>query len=182
MALARLPVNLHGAGEEFSDRPRCVSAPIAAFLRLYNDHVDDDRRQHLYGLAAAVVDTAAAPVVERERARLLVEWGDELWAQRGRWSIFDRLRRALGRRRRARDYEAAARSAIHAIAKAQVDPHPQTLALVERLVEAGVGRPDADAMPTAAGAALAGHGRGPAQGTGSQHGDPGRRTRLGADQ
>ena len=36
------------AGEPFSDRPRCVDPVIAAFLRTYNDGLDDSRRQDLY--------------------------------------------------------------------------------------------------------------------------------------
>ena len=36
------------AGERFSDRPRSVCPVIAAFLRSYNDQVDDRRRQDLY--------------------------------------------------------------------------------------------------------------------------------------
>src|ERR1044072_7923842 len=36
------------AGEPFSDRPRCVDPVIAAFLRTYNDGLDDRRRQDLY--------------------------------------------------------------------------------------------------------------------------------------
>ena len=33
------------AGEEFSDHPQSVSRPIGAFLRLYNDALDEDRRR-----------------------------------------------------------------------------------------------------------------------------------------
>jgi hypothetical protein len=33
------------AGERFGDRPRAVCPVIAAFLRRYNDSVDDVRRQ-----------------------------------------------------------------------------------------------------------------------------------------
>jgi hypothetical protein len=35
------------AGERFSDRPRSVSRALAAFLRGYNDLLDDKRRQDL---------------------------------------------------------------------------------------------------------------------------------------
>ena len=61
------------AGERFSDRPRSVSPVIAAFLRTYNDRLDDARRQDLYPCAAAVVGTRAARAVERERARMCAE-------------------------------------------------------------------------------------------------------------
>src|SRR5215217_6051312 len=55
------------AHEPFSDRPPSVSPTIGAFLRTYNDGLDDERRQDLYGVAAAIVGTAARRAVERER-------------------------------------------------------------------------------------------------------------------
>ena len=55
------------AHEPFSDRARSISPTIGAFLRTYNDGLDDLRRQDLYALAAAVVGTAARRAVERER-------------------------------------------------------------------------------------------------------------------
>ena len=55
------------ADEPFSDRSRSVSPVIGAFLRTYNDGLDDDRRQDLYAVAAAVVGTRARPAIERER-------------------------------------------------------------------------------------------------------------------
>jgi len=55
------------ADEPFSDRSPSISPTIGAFLRTYNDGVDDDRRQDLYSVAAAVVGTASRRSVERER-------------------------------------------------------------------------------------------------------------------
>src|ERR671931_694026 len=55
------------AHEPFSDRARSVSPTIGAFLRTYNDGVDDVRRQDLYPVAAAIVGTAARRAVERQR-------------------------------------------------------------------------------------------------------------------
>src|SRR4051794_30906832 len=55
------------AGERFSDRARSISPVIGALLRTYNDGVDDERRQDLYRLAAAIVGTAGSRDVERER-------------------------------------------------------------------------------------------------------------------
>jgi hypothetical protein len=55
------------AHEPFGDRGRSVSPTIGAFLRTYNDGLDDVRRQHLYPVAAAIVGTAARRAVERER-------------------------------------------------------------------------------------------------------------------
>jgi len=55
------------AHEPFSDRPPSVSPTIGAFLRTYNDGLDDARRQDLYAVAAAVVGSARGRGVERRR-------------------------------------------------------------------------------------------------------------------
>jgi len=56
------------AKEPFTDRPATISPVIGAFLRTYNDGLDDGRRQDLYPLASLIVGTAASRAVERERA------------------------------------------------------------------------------------------------------------------
>jgi hypothetical protein len=56
------------AEEPFTDRPATISPVIGAFLRTYNDGLDDGRRQDLYPLAALIVGTSAGRAVERERA------------------------------------------------------------------------------------------------------------------
>lgn len=56
------------AEEPFTDRPATISRVIGAFLRTYNDGLDDVRRQDLYPLASLIVGTAAGRAVERERA------------------------------------------------------------------------------------------------------------------
>gem|GEM_PF-2056165 len=66
------------AGERFSDRPRTASPVIAAFLRTYNDGLDDERRQDLYQLASVIVGTAAARAVERERMSRCLEFARSL--------------------------------------------------------------------------------------------------------
>jgi hypothetical protein len=55
------------AAERFSDRSATVSPVIGAFLRTYNDGLDDARRQHLLPIAALIVGTAAGRAVEEER-------------------------------------------------------------------------------------------------------------------
>jgi hypothetical protein len=60
------------AGGRFTDHPSCVSPVIAAFLRGYNDGLDDERRQTLRPLAAACVGTGGGDRrVERARRRLI---------------------------------------------------------------------------------------------------------------
>jgi hypothetical protein len=55
------------AHEPFSDRAPSISPTIGAFLRTYNDGVDDERRQDLYAVAAAVVGSARGRATERRR-------------------------------------------------------------------------------------------------------------------
>jgi hypothetical protein len=68
------------AGESFSDRPATVSPVIAAFLRTYNDGVDEDRRQALYPLASLIVGTTSSRAVERERVSRCLEFARQLGA------------------------------------------------------------------------------------------------------
>jgi hypothetical protein len=68
------------AGEPFSDRPRNASPVIGAFLRTYNDGLDDERRQDLYPLASLIVGSARRRAVERERASRCLEFARGLGA------------------------------------------------------------------------------------------------------
>jgi hypothetical protein len=47
------------AGERYSDRPRCACPALVAFLRGYNDGLDDAHRQDLIALAPELVGTRA---------------------------------------------------------------------------------------------------------------------------
>lgn len=62
------------ADEPFSDRPQSACPVIAAFLRAYNDWVDDRWRQDLYAYAAKVVGTRSTIAVEGQRAQMCREW------------------------------------------------------------------------------------------------------------
>jgi hypothetical protein len=68
------------AHEPFSDRPASTSAVIGAFLRTYNDGIDDDRRQDLYPLAALIVGTDRHRGVEAERASRCLAYARTLGA------------------------------------------------------------------------------------------------------
>jgi len=68
------------ADEPFSDRPANASPVIGAFLRTYNDGVDNELRQDLYPLAASIVGTAAGRSVERDRASRCLEFAHTLGA------------------------------------------------------------------------------------------------------
>lgn len=62
------------AHEPFSDRPESVCPVIAAFLRSYNDRVDQRRRQDLFRYAARAIGTRADGATERERAQTCLRW------------------------------------------------------------------------------------------------------------
>ena len=62
------------AHERFSDRAPSISPTIGAFLRTYNDGLDDERRQDLYSISAAIIGTKARKKVERERVSLCLEF------------------------------------------------------------------------------------------------------------
>jgi hypothetical protein len=65
------------AGEPFGDHPASVCPVIAAFLRSYNDHIDDGRRQELYRYAAHSVGTRADAGTEQVRAEMCLRWARE---------------------------------------------------------------------------------------------------------
>lgn len=124
------------AGEPFSDHPQSVCPVIAAFLREYNDRIDDRRRQDLYEFASLAVGTRGSRAVRAVRARMCVEWMDARRAERRRG-----LLRLLPRRRAAAvhlDPEAAGRLAgayAGRIASGRrAGEHEAALDFVERLV------------------------------------------------
>ena len=64
------------AGEEWSDKPKCVCPVIGAFLRTWNDGLPNDaeRTRLLQPLIMKVMDTKATKEVEFARAMLCVDW------------------------------------------------------------------------------------------------------------
>jgi hypothetical protein len=134
------------AGEPFSDHPHSVSRPIAAFLRRYNDLLDDRRRQDLYPYAAKAVGTVAEPEVEDARVERLLGWADALWLRR-RWPLRCSLLTARRRRQRVSHAEAAASYAIRAIPKLCEETHTAVLALVDELIAIGASEPAAAERP-----------------------------------
>ncbi len=61
------------ADERFSDRPSCACPAVTAFLRGYNDQLDDERRQDLYAIASLLVGSRRAETVTTERAEALID-------------------------------------------------------------------------------------------------------------
>jgi hypothetical protein len=124
------------ADEPFSDHPHSVSRPIGAFLRRYNDLLDDRRRQDLYPYAARVVGTTATPDVEEERVERLLKWADQLWMRR-RWPARCRITSTRRHRQRTSHPEAAGSYAIRAIPKLTDEMHASALALIDELILVG---------------------------------------------
>jgi hypothetical protein len=110
------------AHELFSDRARSVSPTIGAFLRTYNDGLDDVRRQHLYPVAAAIVGTAASRTVERERVNRCLAFACQQGA------------RLAGRRAALGLAAPGAAGAWAARAALEADAHDEALSLVDELV------------------------------------------------
>jgi len=146
------------AREPFSARPHSVSPSIAAFLRAYNDLVDDERRSDLYAYAAKSVGTAAPESVEVFRTSRLVAWGN---AMRCRHALSRRIFGALRGRalaRRSMSCEGAGRYAARSIRRSDDASHAAALALVDDLIGMGAGGGPwalAEAWPSAVPPALA---------------------------
>jgi hypothetical protein len=62
------------AGEPFSDHPQCASPVLGAFLRAWNDRLDDETRQRLKPYVVRLVGTAGSDKAERLRRDMLWEW------------------------------------------------------------------------------------------------------------
>src|SRR5437764_12417266 len=122
------------AGEGFTDHPRSVSRPIAAFLRGYNDLLDDDRRVDLYRYAAQTVGTASSPAVETARVARLLAWGDQLWERRASRSPLERMRLRRAVKERSSDPEPAGTYAVHSVGKLTAQTHAAALVLVDELI------------------------------------------------
>jgi hypothetical protein len=119
------------AGEPFSDQPLCVCPVVAAFLRAYNDSLDDRRRQDLYRYAAEVIDTRDTAEVERRRIERVVEWGRDTRASRNR--LLSLMRRVDLGLRPAATARSAASFAVNAIGRRSDSNHRRALGLVEEL-------------------------------------------------
>jgi len=62
------------AGEAWSDHPACASPVIGAFLRSWNDQLDDTTRQTLKQYIARLVGSAGTPEQEDQRAWMALDW------------------------------------------------------------------------------------------------------------
>jgi hypothetical protein len=62
------------AGREHTDHPPCVSTTIGAFLRSWNDGMNDTDRQMLKPLIPRVIGTAGTPEQELQRSWMALDW------------------------------------------------------------------------------------------------------------
>jgi hypothetical protein len=122
------------AGGPFTDQPRCACPVIGAFLRSYNDWIDNRRRQDLYAYAAKVVNSRAPSDVQDARAERLMEWAEDLENRRLKrvffWSPW--WAKPLG----SRPDDIASR-VVCAIARQKQHPHQEALAVLDELLEMG---------------------------------------------
>ena len=107
---------------------------IAAFLRGYNDLVDDRRRQDLIRYASEAVGSAASEAVELARVNRLVEWADERWGQDPRPGVLGSFGALWARRVPPTDPESAGIYAIRSIHSGNRRVHRHVLALLDELI------------------------------------------------
>ena len=62
------------AGESWSDHPACASKVIGAFMRSWNDSLDDTGRQLLKPYVTRLVGTAGDDALEARRAWMATDW------------------------------------------------------------------------------------------------------------
>lgn len=128
------------AGEPFSDHPASVCPVIGSFLRAYNDSIDDDHRQDLYGYSAQVVGSRASISVQRERAERLAEWAVDV--QRRHWTsrYLPLARLRIASLRRQPSAHAVGTFAVRAIPKHTEETHREVLELLDSLLGIGARR------------------------------------------
>jgi hypothetical protein len=70
------------AGDRFSDQPRTACAAVAAFVRGYNDAIDDAHRQDLFAVAALLVGSSSTQEQTHARMWRLIRYARELRPRR----------------------------------------------------------------------------------------------------
>ncbi len=130
------------AGEAFSDHPVAVCPVIGAFLRAYNDSVDDRHRQDLYAYASKVVGSRLTAEVEEARITHLNVSAEHLRPRRRRFPLPRRLRSLSW----GLPIEGPAARVVHELVKGGEDRHEQALALIDELLEVGAAKAAAPAV------------------------------------
>jgi hypothetical protein len=118
------------AGEPLSDHPHSVCPVVGAFLRTYNDAIDDKRRQDLYEYASLAVGTRSSRRVQRRRIEMCMRFAAEIAGRSGPGEASLWLRRLLS---------SNALVVKHAVGDAIAAgyPHDAVLRFVRQLVDVG---------------------------------------------
>jgi hypothetical protein len=125
------------AGERFTDRPFSACPVIGAFLRAYNDAIDDGRRQELYEYASSVVGSRGSEAVQHARVEHLATWSRRTRSGQ-RLALSARPRRLLDRHAcHTPPFDALATHAVRTIPKHTDQTHAAALALVDELLAIG---------------------------------------------
>lgn len=136
------------ADEPFSDHPASVCPVIGSLLRAYNDSIDDDRGQDLYGYAARVVGSRGSMQLERERAEYVSAWMAKPRARRWTRSLLPSRLCAIGPRP---PLDVLGASAVRSLSPHDHRTHAKMLALIDRLLAmGGPEQPSSDSGPACA--------------------------------
>ena len=129
------------AGEPFSDRPQAVCPVVGAYLRSYNDVVDDERRQDLYAYAAEAIGTSGSAELRRARAERCLEEIVRLHDERPRLRRWLSGRPELSLPGSSIELERVGMHLARALHR-RPDGHARALALADELI--AMGRPSTD--------------------------------------
>jgi hypothetical protein len=139
------------AGEPFTDRPVSVCPVIAAFLRSYNDGVDDERRRDLYRFASETVGMRGPDSVRQSRGDVCRTWirdrhpklaGGPARLVPTRW-------RTWGTKDDEQAGMVAGRLAAQSVRRDRAGAHAAALALADRLIACAAPQPPGAPLPTA---------------------------------
>src|SRR3954467_13902014 len=122
------------AGEPFSDRPQAVCPVIGAYLRSYNDVVDDERRQDLYRYASEAIGTAGAAAPRRRRAERCLAEIARLHDQRSRVRRWLSGRPELSLPGSSIELERVGMHLARALQRSGPEGHERALALADELI------------------------------------------------
>jgi hypothetical protein len=125
------------AGEPFSDRPQAVCPVLGAYLRSYNDVVDDDHRQDLYRYAAEAIGPAGAAELRRRRAERCLAEIASLHDQRSRVRRWLSGRPELSLPGSSIELERVGMHLARALQRSGPEGHRRALALADELIAMG---------------------------------------------
>jgi hypothetical protein len=141
------------ADEPFSDHPASVCPVIASLLRAYNDSIDDQRRQDLYGYAAKVVGSRGSAELERARTEYVTAWMARPKARRWTRYLIPARLRAMSPRP---PLDVLGAAAVRSLCTHDDRTHAKMLALIDGLLAMGAPGATSTAAARTASATAAG--------------------------